>query len=141
MPKVKSAKKEISAITCVAVGTIIAIIVTLLFAAIAGIFIKNEYFGIGVVSVFAVIAQGVSVFLGALTGSWLASTKKVLSSILVAGIYYFLLLCIAILLFDGITVNAIIGIGVCAAATFAAIILSMRGKKRTVPTRKRRRYC
>lgn len=141
MSKIKSANKEIMVITCVAVGVITAIVITLLLAATAGIFINNEYFEPGIVPVLAAIIQGVSAFIGALVGGRLSLTKKILSSILVAGGYCFLLLCIAALIFDGITGSAIIGIGVCTVATFSAIILNMRGKKRAVSTRKKRRYC
>lgn len=140
MQKINSAKTENLKIIGLSTGMLATILVSLFLSAIAGIFIQNEYLGIELVTVMAIIIQGISVLVGALIAGIHAPEKKVISCVVIGTVYYLMLVGCTLLLFDGLSSAAIISLLVCAAAVLLSILLCIKRERRTHTTKRRRRY-
>lgn len=140
MQKIKLTKTKNLKIMGSSVGLLAAMLVTLFLSAIAGIFIQNEYIIMEMVTVMAIIIQGLSVLVGALIAGILTPEKKIISCVVIGIVYYLGLAGCSLLLFDGLNSEAFSSLLTCAAAVFCAVLLCTRGERRTHTTKIRKRY-
>lgn len=141
MQKMKLAKTKNLKIVGLSVGLLAAMLVTLFLSAIAGIFIQNEYIKMDMVTVIAIIIQGLSVLAGALIAGILTPEKKIISCVVIGIVYYMGLAGCSLLLFDGLNSEAIGSLLTCATSVILAVLICTKGKRRTHTTKIRKRYC
>ena len=132
----KQRSKKLSWISAASLGVIGCILISMIFLLIATALIKNESILQSSGYSIIVIGQVISVFASCLTASKLTEEKKTLACITTGGIYYLMLLAIAILFYDGMGSQFLWG----TIATTVGIIGSIfiANKVKTPQRRKRR---
>lgn len=140
MKRMKNRTAVNSLTSATVIGTAISLGVTLAVAGICAVCINNEYIGIERKLIMSVIAQFFSSFAGSLFAAVLAKERKNIASVLTGAVYYFMLLIIAMLFFDGVGVGALVGIASNGIGVACAIFVNYQINKSAVATKKRGRY-
>lgn len=141
VPKLKHGKEKDFQITAICIGALSAMLITLLLVAIGGIFIQNEYLGFNKATLISMGIQGVSVLAGAIITSMQLKNNRLLSCILVSAIYFSVLICIALLFFEGLKTNAVVSVFICFIAAILAAFISQKGQRSVRVRNKRKRHC
>lgn len=132
---------NISPATECILGIVIAALSTIIIISILALFITNEYIDIKT-PVFLIGAIHIlSTFTGAFVTIKLVKQKAIITSAVVGGGYYVLLLCVAMLLFDRISTDAVVGIIGCATGSVLAIVVDTAPKKKNYRRRRSKRFC
>lgn len=130
MKSIRSAKKESSMLISCIYGLILALIVAMALSLIAALFITNEYLDITTSQFLTTITHLIAVFSGSLLTGEIMSDKKIPSVGVVCAGYIFTMVCLAILVFDGVSGNVFAGIAASIGGSVSAILLCTRRKMR-----------
>ena len=122
----------------IVLGASLALLATLLFALVVGVFINYEYLCIEGNQIVVSIIQIVSAFAGAKVAATLTASRRLISSMIVGIAYYITLLLSAMLLMDGLGEGIIMGAVCTAAGVIGAILLENFRKERPKSGKRRR---
>ena len=109
-------------------GGISGILLSVIFVVIGAILIKNESISPQSGYYIIIIGQAISVFIVCLLSGRMAGEKSGLSSLITGGIYYLILLAIAILFFDGVSNRLLAGTIATTLGTLGGLYFVVRGK-------------
>lgn len=135
----KQNKGNFAMLPATGIGVIIALAITMIMASIGAIFISNEYMAVTGIKIAAITIQVLSTFIGSFIAGKIVCNKKALTCCIVGGIYYLILVSIAMLFFDGISGSFFICLAAGAIACFVAVYLCTKEKSASVRKRKNRR--
>lgn len=112
------------------IGTGISVIIVIVLSLIFPVMILSGKIGENQISLVATVAQFVSALFGAWIAGKIAGDQKLLGIGLAVGMYFLLLICSALLFFDGFSPRIIIGlISILLGAGAALLILNKRKKR------------
>ncbi len=132
--------KKISFTHSCLVGIIVSAAITILLVCIGALFIQNEYISINSITIIGMIIEFIAAFFGLfLTGKMQKGREEAAMGI-TAGAYCTLLLCVGMLLFDGLSVAFFGGLTAVTGAYVMTLFLLKSTKNRQNHKRKNRRY-
>lgn len=121
----------------VALGTLLAVLTTLLSTMLIGIFINYEYLCIESNQIVASIIQIISALVGTIIATALNNNNRLFIGLITGIAYYIILLLSAMLFMDGIGEGVVLGVICTATGVIGAILLgnfrkqgAKRGKRR-----------
>ena len=129
-------KKDLPA--SVGFGLGISVVVTFLGVSLCALFVINGYFKPQSMIHMSIIIQFISSFVGSVISGKIAKDNKLVASVFVATSYFFTLIAVAMLLFDGVFGALIPGLFACLIGCGAAILLCNKAKTHPKRTRRRR---
>ena len=113
----------------IGIGVIIAMVLSVLSAAMVAVFIDNETIGIEAIPYVTFVVWVISAFLCAYISGRKGEGKWILHSAVAAVIYYSVLLSAGIVIFDGVNGNALNGLLGSLLGFIGASFLVAKGKK------------
>ena len=138
MSKNSKTVRGIALLPSACIGTVVAVMVSLICSGVAAALISSGNFDENSVVSLKLATQFLSVTLGALISAIIAVERKILCCLITSAMYIFTLVAFAILLFSGVSASIFTGILVCFFGCFAAIIvINRKNIKRTQRKTKR----
>lgn len=131
----KRQKHDVPVIYTVCIGVVASLCTSLLFSLIIPVLILNGTITLQTESFIAPVVMAISSLLGAAVSAALTKDSKLRVIAMVAGIYFVLLLCCALLFYDGISKNILTGFITVVAGSAIAFYLTA---KRRISKKKRR---
>lgn len=133
-----SKKMQRSITSAASIGIALSVIITVILSMLTAIFISNEYWDININKIAAIVIQVVAAFAGSYLTNRLVPEGQGSGVIICASIYYVILLCISMLVYDGLSPTFWHGLISCAVGCILSFLLvnttnnKHKNKKRTV---------
>jgi hypothetical protein len=136
--KRKNGAKNFSLPIGVLIGVAVSVVLMLLLAGIGASLVNGDRLEISSLKWFAIIVWAVSAFIGTITAVALVKNKLAIVAGITGASIILILLCSAMLFFDGISGKMLTGIAVILAGGFGASVLMLRSGRANKKKKNRR---
>ena len=120
-------------------GITTTIVIAFTLSLVAPVFIKNEYYKQEYLWLIATIIHILSVFTGVLVSGMFSAVKQTITTVIIGGVWFLLMLCGGVILLDGENGHILSSLIGCVIGGSVASLLQFRIKKCGLPGKKGRR--
>lgn len=131
MQKAKHGIKKMTQVSSCVVGTGVAFLAGIAFVSLGALCISNEYFTLQNLGVIGVAVQFFTALIGCVTAGCVSSDNQIISCAITAGAILLMLICVAILFFDGVSSGILAGVIAVILGFAASLLIVLRMKKRS----------